>query len=51
MDPDVTLSTIRDQVALWAEGCNYDADILAEHVSALDGWLSKGGFLPDPWHA
>lgn len=22
---------------------------LAELVEALDGWLSKGGFLPDVW--
>jgi hypothetical protein len=25
------------------------ADDLAEAFEALDGWLSKGGFLPDAW--
>jgi hypothetical protein len=22
---------------------------LADHVAALDAWLTKGGFLPDAW--
>lgn len=22
---------------------------LAEHVEALDDWISKGGFIPDQW--
>lgn len=26
-----------------------DANRLAELVEALDGWLSKGGFLPGRW--
>lgn len=26
-----------------------DANRLAELVEALDGWLSKGGFLPGKW--
>lgn len=26
-----------------------DANRLAEMVEALDGWLSKGGFLPGKW--
>lgn len=25
------------------------ANELAEHVDALNTWLSKGGFLPDQW--
>jgi len=26
-----------------------DANRLAELIEALDGWLSKGGFLPGRW--
>ena len=26
-----------------------DARELAELVQAIDGWLSRGGFLPDAW--
>jgi len=51
VDPDVTLNKIREQVAVWLECGNCNLDILAGHVSELDEWLSKGGFLPDPWHA
>jgi hypothetical protein len=25
------------------------ADDLAMYVNALDEWLSRGGFLPEPW--
>ena len=28
--------------------CNL-ADELSELVQALDGWISRGGFLPDAW--
>ena len=33
-----------DSVAL-----SIDAQKAAEHWEALDGWLSRGGFLPGPW--
>lgn len=26
-----------------------DAASLASHIESLDGWLSKGGFLPERW--
>lgn len=54
MDPNETLRRIRDL----AEKINAKpavhylaayAEELAEHVEALDGWLSKGGFLPRGW--
>lgn len=37
-----TLSEFLDAIAK-------DAMRLAELVEALDGWISKGGFLPDAW--
>lgn len=42
MDPNETLRQLRHAV----EG--ESADIF-ELFSALDGWLSKGGFLPTDW--
>jgi hypothetical protein len=48
MDPDETLREIRELVT--AQACYVpDPDRLAELVGALDEWLSKGGFLPEPW--
>lgn len=35
-----------EAVAALGEG---HLDNLLEHVEALDGWLSKGGFLPTDW--
>jgi hypothetical protein len=38
-----------------ADGKNYlqasadRAELLAEHFAALDGWISRGNFLPDSW--
>lgn len=29
--------------------CVDDAERLAELVEALDGWIRRGGFLPDAW--
>lgn len=55
MDPNATLARIRE---LTASLLDSDADPgtaasigdqLAEHVQALDEWLSKGGFLPRAW--
>jgi hypothetical protein len=30
-------------------GHDDDAHALADAFEALDGWLSKGGYLPQPW--
>lgn len=53
MDPNETLHEIREKVAeALAESGNKRADLvdeLAELVDALDGWLTKGGFLPHAW--
>lgn len=58
MDPNVALEEIRRLI----ETC-LDSSVptkptpkeafleLAELVDGLDGWLSKGGFLPDAWEA
>ncbi|QZE10369.1 hypothetical protein SEA_SCOOBYDOOBYDOO_18 [Mycobacterium phage ScoobyDoobyDoo] len=43
MDPNETLKMIR---AALEEG---DDERAAEHFRDLDGWLSKGGFLPTDW--
>lgn len=58
MDPNACLAEIRrllDQLANlnvkdW-EGENQTGKVyrLCELVEALDGWLSKGGFLPHEW--
>jgi hypothetical protein len=55
MDPNEALRIIREARAeLFSEGEPYDPETvrtLAEHVDALDTWLSKGGFLPAAWMA
>jgi len=58
MDPNATLAEIRRL----ASAIRSDADAgigasrlplrsarLAELCEALDGWISRGGFLPDAW--
>lgn len=55
MDPNETLEQLRR--ALWKWGNTPEnAPDERQHVCAivdligdLDGWLSKGGFLPDAW--
>lgn len=48
MDPDAALKQIRE--LLYSYPCrDFDAQELVEAVDALDGWLSKGGFLPQAW--
>lgn len=56
MDPNATLAELRELCALYDSKSLHDnsdqAEMLAdivEHVTALDGWLSRGGFLPDGW--
>lgn len=55
MNPDAALDNLRRAVETMAtrpfgsQDWQNAADDLAEAAGALDGWLSKGGFLPDPW--
>jgi hypothetical protein len=62
MDPNATLMAIRElikqieaydnhmgSVAHISEQAELGLD-LAEQITALDQWLSKGGFLPSAWH-
>lgn len=51
MDPNANLAEQRRIVARVTRGKASDGDLdrLAELVEALDGWLSKGGFLPTAW--
>lgn len=54
MDPNATLAEIRKRLTV-LDGCmrkgerSMLAGELAELVEALDGWLSRGGFLPTAW--
>ena len=52
MDPDVTLDRLqrmyRSILSTGVEGFHIAND-MAELVEALDGWLSRGGFLPADW--
>lgn len=59
MDPNEALRLMRDYIrrvrdSVQGEGTDPDvlrieADQLAEYADALDGWLSRGGFLPAAW--
>ncbi|NUS42342.1 MAG: hypothetical protein HOQ24_01400 [Mycobacteriaceae bacterium] len=53
MDPDETLRQIRSILRAPTSPADGDAsknvDALAEHVSNLDEWLSRGGFAPSAW--
>jgi hypothetical protein len=56
MDPTAALVTIRNLIAeIEATGSDRYlalsqlADSLAEHVKALDQWMTRGGFLPRQW--
>lgn len=60
MDPNAALARIREEVAALdmlssattpegIEAAASHAFDLAEHVRALDGWLSRGGFPPEEW--
>jgi hypothetical protein len=47
MDPNTALAEIRD---LAKNASTYDEwHRLAELVTALDEWISKGGFFPREW--
>lgn len=52
MDPNTTLEVIRQAILYDSElddhrGAHNRA--IVEHFTALDEWLSRGGFLPDAW--
>lgn len=55
MDPDATLFLIRQNVSFLdvnepgADGWEGAVDELVESFTALDTWLSKGGFFPLAW--
>jgi hypothetical protein len=54
MDPNAALDEMRRIAEVSAEGlfdreCPDVLNRLSELVLALDGWISKGGFLPDRW--
>ena len=44
MDPNVTLAQLREYFARDARDT-----AASELFTALDGWLSRGGFPPDAW--
>jgi hypothetical protein len=54
MDPNQTLHDLRTAVADYRTATSVSAaddaaDRLAEHIQALDRWLSMGGFPPAAW--
>jgi hypothetical protein len=49
MDPTTCLDHLRYLVDMHTEGNPVDLDDLVEHLHSLDQWLTKGGFLPEPW--
>jgi len=58
MDPNETLRRMQEMAERVVRAADVGSDVdeddacdLADAVQALDGWLSKGGFLPDAWRA
>lgn len=52
MDPNAALAQIReltDKASRYGELSDSETNLLVDLVEGLDGWLSKGGFLPEPW--
>jgi hypothetical protein len=51
VDPDEALKKAREAAKWIVEGglTTERAEALAEAFDALDGWLSKGGFVPVAW--
>jgi hypothetical protein len=51
MDPDVALKEMRAlvQEVLYDNASEEAAERLSELFEGLDGWISKGGFLPTSW--
>ena len=55
MDPNETLRLIRESLAVVTSDQPEDSEFncavndLADGFEALDGWLTRGGFLPADW--
>ncbi len=56
MDPQATLNQLRELVTEVRQSDAFNLEQLAglaidlaNNVEALDGWLSRGGFLPSSW--
>lgn len=57
MDPNVALKMIRDIARQWREGVIDGRTVddrtkvaeMVEAFTALDSWLTYGGFQPDDW--
>jgi hypothetical protein len=54
MDPDACLKELLElSRGIGGPGWAYDdqrsAERMAELIEALDGWITKGGFLPQRW--
>jgi hypothetical protein len=55
MDPNIVLAELRTLISQWeAAGSRgtwteAQADRTIELARDLDGWISRGGFLPDEW--
>jgi DNA-binding GntR family transcriptional regulator len=56
MDPEATLEEIRAIIEGFHHALETDDEIprdevnsLVKHFHALDGWISRGGFLPRSW--
>lgn len=49
MDPNTTLEELRELAREWFDSDNDHAAQASDLFNALDGWLSRGGFLPKAW--
>lgn len=52
MDPNACLMELRELTRMVNDGeafAERNLERIAELVEALDGWLSRGGFLPTVW--
>lgn len=49
MDPNETLSTLREALDGDPDENFYSYDVAVEAFQALDSWISNGGFLPHDW--
>jgi hypothetical protein len=58
MDPDQALANAREAYTEYVKATDAgdtdraedEAERLATAFDALDGWISRGGFLPKAWH-
>lgn len=49
MDPNTALANLRNMMKARVFQSHPHAVTAREAFEALDGWLSRGGFLPDDW--